>query len=60
MFGENEQAQALREVAVLDPTFKLETFLKEAQTYMIPEILEAFHSGNERVLREWCSELVSL
>ncbi|KAJ3280460.1 protein translocase subunit [Borealophlyctis nickersoniae] len=55
-FEETEQAQVVRAIKVVDPSFRLDKFLKEATTYMIPEIMEAYLKGEAHILRDWCGE----
>jgi len=56
LFAETETAKALREIAIRDPTFHMETFMKDAHEYLIPEILDALLCGDMSTLRTWCSE----
>jgi len=45
---------------MIDPRFNLEEFMKEAREFIIPEIMEAYLSGDASTLKEWCSEAVCL
>lgn len=58
MFEESEHAQTLAEIREIDPTFKVEEFVKEARELMIPEILEAYIEWNKETLQLWCSDAV--
>jgi import inner membrane translocase subunit TIM44 len=40
----------------VDPNFDLENFLRELREYIVPDILDAFHSSDKITLRQWCSE----
>ncbi|RIA95777.1 hypothetical protein C1645_816213 [Glomus cerebriforme] len=55
-FEENETAQAITQIKMMDPRFNIEEFMKEAREYIIPEIMEAYLKGDTNTLREWCSE----
>jgi len=59
IFAENQHAQVLREIKMIDPSFNLDEFGKEMQQYIIPEVLESYLHGNKKALKEWCSEGVS-
>ena len=52
-------AEVLAEIHKIDPYFNNELFLKECQTEIVPNILEAYLRGNMEVLRDWCHEAVS-
>ena len=56
LFSESETAKAVREITARDPKFKLEDFLKECREFIIPEVLEAFLSGDTVTLKLWLSE----
>ncbi|CAG8536440.1 12192_t:CDS:2 [Ambispora leptoticha] len=55
-FEETEVAQTISLIKMVDPQFNLETFMKEARTYIIPEVMEAYLNGDVETLRIWCSE----
>lgn len=60
-FSESEQAKAIKILRfTVDPTFSIESFLKEAREYIIPEFLDAFVHADQLALKQWCSEAVSL
>jgi import inner membrane translocase subunit TIM44 len=46
----------VKEIQLLDPTFKIEAFLKDAREYIVPEILEAFLRADLVTLKTWCGE----
>ncbi|CAB4385052.1 import inner membrane translocase subunit tim44 [Rhizophagus irregularis] len=56
LFEENETAQVMTQMKMIDPRFNLEDFMREAREYIIPEIMEAYLKGDTTTLREWCSE----
>lgn len=56
IFAETETAKAMREIALRDPTFNLETFMKDAHEFIIPEILDAIITADLNTLRIWCAE----
>jgi import inner membrane translocase subunit TIM44 len=56
LFAETEHAQVLKEIKMLDPGFNMDEFIKEMQSYIIPEVLESFLHGKRKDLKEWCSE----
>lgn len=58
MFEETEHAQALAEIRMIDPSFSVESFMKEAREFMIPEVLEAYVDWKPKTLKEWCSDSV--
>lgn len=60
MFAENEHAQVMREIRMIDPNFEVERWLREVQQYIIPEVLDAFMRGDLETLRLWCSDGVRL
>ncbi|KAL7753407.1 protein translocase subunit [Sorochytrium milnesiophthora] len=56
MFEETETAQTIAQLQKLDPSFKLDAFMKEAREFLIPELLEAYLGGDLDVLQEMCGE----
>jgi import inner membrane translocase subunit TIM44 len=58
VFDETEHAQTLAEIRMIDPTFNLDTFMKETREFVIPEVLEAFIDWDKKKLSQWCSESV--
>ncbi|ORX60687.1 TIM44 subunit of mitochondria import inner membrane translocase [Hesseltinella vesiculosa] len=56
IFEESDQAQAIRVFQTIDPTFNMEKFMKEARSYIIPELMEAYLKGDVETLKLWCSE----
>lgn len=56
IFKENETAKAIKEIRNIDHTFQIESFMKQSQEYIIPEILEAFLKADLPILKPWCGE----
>lgn len=56
VFAETESAQVVRLFRQLDPSFNTEDFTKQLREYIIPEILDAYVKGDEKVLKQWFSE----
>jgi import inner membrane translocase subunit TIM44 len=56
VFSESETASVIRAIKLKKPDFELEEFLKLLRSYIVPEILEGFVSGDLASLRKWCSE----
>lgn len=55
---ETEEAQVIRYIHSVDPTFTIDKFMCDATEFYIPEIMEAYLRGDEPILKEWCSEPV--
>ncbi|KAH6563645.1 hypothetical protein BASA50_010344 [Batrachochytrium salamandrivorans] len=53
---ESEHARTIRAFKQVEPSFSVDSFLKETTQYTIPELMEAFLKGDSIVLKEWCSE----
>jgi import inner membrane translocase subunit TIM44 len=60
IFEENETAKVVRKFKELDPDFQQEVFLRELREYIVPEVVDAYVSGDLPALQGWCSEAVSL
>lgn len=56
IFAETESAQVFKLFKQIDPNFNQEDFTKQLREYIIPEILEAYVKGDEKVLKTWFSE----
>jgi import inner membrane translocase subunit TIM44 len=54
-FAENETAMVIKKFREMDPTFQLEPFLTEMRTYILPEVLEAYVTGDTETLQQWLS-----
>jgi hypothetical protein len=55
-FEENETAQVVRSIKQLDPSFTLAGFTTELREYVVPEVLDAYHTAQRNLLRQWCGE----
>ncbi|WFD43448.1 protein translocase subunit [Malassezia psittaci] len=55
-FEENETVQVVRAIKQMDPSFTLAQFSTELREYVIPEVLDAFHTGQRHLLRQWCGD----
>ncbi|KAL1708400.1 hypothetical protein EV121DRAFT_254415 [Schizophyllum commune] len=55
-FEETEQAQVLRMMKAIDPTFDREQFERELREYIVPEVVDAYLSADQKALKDWCSE----
>lgn len=55
-FDENETAQVMRMMKVLDPAFNREGFERELREYIVPEVVDAYLSADQEALKAWCGE----
>ncbi|KIK08862.1 hypothetical protein K443DRAFT_671921 [Laccaria amethystina LaAM-08-1] len=55
-FDENETAQVMRMMKVLDPAFNRESFERELREYIVPEVVDAYLSADQEALKAWCGE----
>ncbi|SMN21151.1 similar to Saccharomyces cerevisiae YIL022W TIM44 Essential component of the Translocase of the Inner Mitochondrial membrane (TIM23 complex) [Maudiozyma saulgeensis] len=55
-FAETESAKVYSQFKLIDPTFNSASFTKHLREYVVPEILEAYIKGDEKVLKKWLSE----
>lgn len=53
---ENETAQVVKAVRLLDPSFRMDTFLRDLREYIIPEVIDAYLKVDPETLKIWCSE----
>ncbi|KAI8481346.1 PREDICTED: mitochondrial import inner membrane translocase subunit TIM44-like [Branchiostoma belcheri] len=56
LFSKTEMSEVLTEIIKVDPTFTKEAFLKQCETDIIPNILEAMIRGDLEILKDWCFE----
>ncbi|KAF9360742.1 protein translocase subunit [Mortierella sp. NVP85] len=56
MTDETENAKTIRALQMIDPTFKMDTFMKDCREFIIPEIMDAVLNTDSETLHEWCSE----
>ncbi|KAF2770830.1 TIM44 subunit of mitochondria import inner membrane translocase [Teratosphaeria nubilosa] len=54
-FAENETAQVIKKFREMEPSFRLEPFLNEMRSYILPEVLEAYVQGDIETLKVWLS-----
>ncbi|RMJ23016.1 hypothetical protein PHISP_06103 [Aspergillus sp. HF37] len=55
-FAENETAQVIKKFREIDPSFQLESFLREMREYILPEVLDAYVKGDVETLKLWLSD----
>ncbi|XP_034947415.1 mitochondrial import inner membrane translocase subunit TIM44 [Chelonus insularis] len=56
LFQKNELSETLTEICKLDPSFDKNKFLRDCETDIIPNILEAMIRGDLEILKDWCHE----
>lgn len=56
MFSKTELSETLTEICKVDPNFDEKRFLRDCETDIIPNILEAMVRGNLDILKDWCFE----
>ncbi|XP_056304321.1 mitochondrial import inner membrane translocase subunit TIM44 [Danio aesculapii] len=56
LFSKTEMSEVLTEILKVDPTFDKDSFLKQCERDIIPNILEAMIQGELDVLKDWCYE----
>lgn len=56
LFSKTEMSEVLTEILKVDPSFDKDSFLKQCETDIIPNILEAMIRGELEVLKDWCYE----
>jgi mitochondrial import inner membrane translocase subunit TIM44 len=59
LFRDTERARVIQDIMRVDPTFRLEAFLKETREFIIPEILEAVLRADLVALQPWLSDALS-
>ncbi|KAH3682599.1 hypothetical protein WICPIJ_006434, partial [Wickerhamomyces pijperi] len=52
-FAETEGARVIKAFRELDPNFNTEALTKQLREYIVPEVLEAYITGDEKTLRLW-------
>ncbi|CCC67810.1 hypothetical protein NCAS_0A12520 [Naumovozyma castellii] len=55
-FDETESARVYTQFKMMDATFTNEGFTRHLREYIVPELLEAYIKGDEKVLKKWFSE----
>nr|XP_057924550.1 mitochondrial import inner membrane translocase subunit TIM44-like [Doryrhamphus excisus] len=56
LFSKTEMSEVLTEILKADPKFDKDSFLKQCEKDIIPNILEAMIRGELHVLKDWCYE----
>lgn len=56
MFQKTELSETLTEICKIDPSFEQKRFLKQCETDIIPNVLEAMSQGDLEILKDWCHE----
>ncbi|KAK2822225.1 hypothetical protein Q5P01_022290 [Channa striata] len=56
VFSKTEMSEVLTEILKADPKFDKDSFLKQCEKDIIPNILEAMIRGELDVLKDWCYE----
>ncbi|KAI7820041.1 hypothetical protein BC939DRAFT_399785 [Gamsiella multidivaricata] len=56
MLDETENAKTIKALQMIDPSFKMDAFMKECREFIIPEIMDAVLNTDSETLNEWCSE----
>ncbi|CAD6930173.1 unnamed protein product [Tilletia laevis] len=56
LFDENETAAAIRLLRRTEPSFTLDEFQRQLREYIAPELVDAMHSANKVILKQWCNE----
>lgn len=56
MFSKTELSETLTEICKIDPNFDQKDFLRDCETDIIPNILEAMVRGDLAILKDWCFE----
>lgn len=56
LFQKTELSETLTEICKLDPSFDKVKFLRDCETDIIPNILEAMIRGDLKILKDWCHE----
>lgn len=55
-FAETESGRVFTQFKLMDANFNSHSFTKHLREYVVPEILEAYIKGDEKVLKKWFSE----
>ncbi|KAL7851163.1 hypothetical protein AOLI_G00215190 [Acnodon oligacanthus] len=56
LFSKTEMSEVLTEILRADPNFDKDSFLRQCENDIIPNILEAIMRGELEVLKDWCYE----
>ncbi|KAK7680125.1 hypothetical protein QCA50_016850 [Cerrena zonata] len=55
-FAETEQAKVIKQLRLMDPSFRITDFNKTLTNYIVPELLDAYIKNDEQTLKKWLSE----
>lgn len=55
-FSETEQAKVVKQLKLMDPSFRLTDFQRTLTNYIVPEVVDAYMKNDAKVLKEWLSE----
>lgn len=56
LFSKTELSETLTEICKIDPNFNEKQFLRDCETDIIPNVLEAMVRGDLAILKDWCYE----
>lgn len=56
LFQKTELSETLTEICKIDATFDQKKFLRDCESDIIPNILEAMTKGDLEILRDWCHD----
>lgn len=56
LFQKTELSETLTEICKIDQSFEQKKFLRDCETDIIPNILEAMTRGDLEILRDWCHD----
>uniref|UniRef100_A0A665WR30 Mitochondrial import inner membrane translocase subunit TIM44 n=1 Tax=Echeneis naucrates TaxID=173247 RepID=A0A665WR30_ECHNA len=60
LFSKTEMSEVLTEILKVDPSFDKDSFLKQCEHDIIPNILEAMIRGDLEVLKDWSYEALAM
>ncbi|KAL7299740.1 hypothetical protein TKK_0007490 [Trichogramma kaykai] len=56
LFQKTELSETLTEICKIDPNFDKVKFIRDCETDIIPNVLEAMIRGDLEILKDWCHE----
>jgi len=57
MFEESEMSKTVKRFSSVHPGFSIEKFIKDCQMLYLPEVLEAYLTGDVETVKKWCGEV---
>lgn len=60
VFQNTEVSQVMTEITKIEPDFSAQSFLSFCRKDVIPNILEAMSQKNKEIVKDWCTEAVSI